>query len=298
MCKKVVVIGAGAIGKSIGYLLHQKGYEILGFLSRRLESAQAGVDLIDEGIATTKYRKFILKADLILITTPDQSIQGVAEKLFTKGLVKEGASLIHCSGAHSSQILIPQLEDEERYGRLSLHPLQSVADVEKGINSLPNSFFTMEGNELGCKTGEEILTELGVDYEVISAQAKPLYHAAACVASNYLVTIINLALKMNQKAGVAPEKALKGLLPLMQGTLDNINDLGPTKALTGPISRGDTETIEGHLESLEALLPGELDLYRDLGNNTVEVAQKKGSVTKKELEELKEILTEEGLNNE
>lgn len=296
--RKVIIIGAGSVGKSLGYLLAKNEYEILGFISKSLKSAQAGVDLIEQGMASTEYEDFILKADLILITTPDQAIQRVAHELFKQDLVQEGSCLTHCSGALTSEVLIPEAVVEEKYNRLSLHPLQSIADVKNGINNLPESFFTIEGDEGGREIGEVFLERLGADYEVISSQAKPVYHAAACVASNYLVAITDLAVMMNQAAGISTEDALTGLLPLMKGTLNNIQSLGSTQALTGPIERGDTEIIQNHLDALQNLLPGRLELYQKLGSYTAEIAKKKGSIDDKQYEKLSKILQQRRVNDE
>lgn len=297
---KVVIIGAGAVGKSLGYLLANNGYQVLGFISHSLSSAEAGRELIGEGIATTEYADFILEADLIIITTPDQIINEIAVKLFTKGLVKKGSCLVHCSGALTSEILFSEIETKKEieYGRLSLHPLQSVADAKKGIKTLPNSFFTIEGNKAGEKAGRKLLNVLDVDYTVISSQVKPLYHAAACVVSNYLVTIVDLALKMNQQVGISTEKALCGLLPLMEGTLQNIEELGTVEALTGPISRGDIDIIESHLKSLQELMPENLDLYKQLGAYTAEIAQEKDGINKNKAERLKVLLNQEEIKDE
>ncbi|SKA07315.1 Rossmann-like and DUF2520 domain-containing protein [Selenihalanaerobacter shriftii] len=284
--KTVVIIGAGSIGQSLGYLLAKNGYQILGFVSRSLNSAKQGVNLAGGGIATTEHKNFILKADLILITTPDQAIHDIADNLFKQGLISDNTTLIHCSGALLSDILLSADIEEGKYGRLALHPLQSVADVQKGISNLPNAFFTIEGNQIGREIGKEILKKLGAEYEIISKEAKPIYHAAACVASNYLVAIADLAIKMNEKAGIDSSKAAKGLLTLMEGTLNNIQDLGATQALTGPISRGDIEVIKNHLDSLEELLPEKVRLYRSLGKHTTEIAQDKGTLTEKEYTEL------------
>lgn len=293
--KKVVIIGAGAVGQSLGYLLANNGYQVLGFISRSLSSAEAGKKLIGSGIATTKYSDFLLEADLIIITTPDQVIDQIADKLFAKQLVSKRSCLVHCSGVLTSEVLF---RDKVEYGCLSLHPLQSIADVKTGIKTLPNSFFTIEGNELGQKIGRQLLDALGADYTVIASHAKPLYHAAACVASNYLVAIVDLALKMNQQAGVSAEKALSGLLPLIEGTLQNIEEMGTVEALTGPISRGDIDTIESHLKSLQDLMPETLNLYKQLGAYTTELAQRKGSINKNEANQFKALLNQEEKDDE
>lgn len=283
----MIIIGAGPIGQSMGYILAQNDYQILGFISRSLASAKKGVKLIGEGVATTEYDDFISEADLIFITTPDQNIEQVAQDLFTKDLVSRASCLVHMSGACSSKILA----NDKKVGRLSLHPLQSIADVETGIEKLPKSFFTIEGNKLGLEVGQKILEFINADYQIISTKDKPVYHAAACVASNYLVAIINLAFDLNEEIGISKNSSRAGLLPLLEGTLHNIKELGPTQALTGPISRADKETIQNHLNSLEEMLTEDkLELYRKLGQYTTELAKKKGSITSDQVTELNNLL--------
>ncbi len=289
--RKVVVIGAGSVGISFGFLLDKIAYNILGFISNSLKSAQSGVDLINAGIATTDYNDFIKEADLILITTPDQAIKKVARELFDLDLVKDQATLVHLSGALDSDILATT--SDKNYGRLSLHPLQAIANVEQGINKLPDSFFTIEGNSLGIKQGKEILTALDVDYKIISKEAKPLYHAAACVASNYLVALVDLAIKMMEEVGISSDDALSALLPLIKGSMENIAQSDPAQALTGPLARGDQETIKKHLASLKAFLPEKLQLYNELAGQTIELADEKGSISKVQVKNLYQIIQEE-----
>jgi hypothetical protein len=87
----------------------------------------------------------------------------------------------------------------------------------------------------------------------IEDENKALYHAAACVASNYLVTLIDFAQYLYEKAGVPDSLAVKVMMPLIEGTLSNIKELGTEQALTGPIVRGDVSTIAHHIEQLERL---------------------------------------------
>ncbi len=296
LAKKVVIIGAGAVGISFGCLLDKIGYQILAFVSNSLKSAQKGVNLINDARATTDYANFIKKADLILITTPDQAIKKVASELFELDLVKNKATLIHLSGALDSDILADK--GNETYGRLSLHPLQSVANIEQGINKLPKSFFTIEGNDLGIKKGKEILTALDVDYKIITKEAKPLYHAAACVASNYLVAIVDLAIKMMQEVGISNDDALSALLPLIKGSVENIAQSDPAQALTGPLARGDKETIKQHLTSLKTFLPEKIKLYNKLAEQTIELAGEKGSISEIQTESLYQVIQEEANNEE
>jgi predicted short-subunit dehydrogenase-like oxidoreductase (DUF2520 family) len=102
---------------------------------------------------------------------------------------------------------------------------------------------------------------------------RPLYHAAAVVASNYLPVLLALAARLLVHAGVDEDDAVPALLPLMRGTLDNVAELGIGPALTGPVARGDIETVRLHLRMLPER---EARLYRDLGREAVALAEARG----------------------
>ncbi len=283
-----MIIGAGKVGKSIGYLLKDRGYNILGFISKTLTSAKEGVDLLGGGIASVGYDKFIEEADLIIIATPDDIIEVVSKELLTVDQIKKSSTLIHLSGSLSSKVLC---DEDLPCGRLSLHPLQAVAYVRSGIKDLPKAFFTLEGNDLGLTKGREIMKALGADYKVIESSDKAAYHASAVIASNYLVAIIDMAMKINKSLGIDEEEVLEGILNLSEGSLENIRSLGTQEALTGPIARGDFMTIKGHLEALGDILDDdEIELYKRLASYTGNLASRKGSLAKKDVESLKEIL--------
>jgi predicted short-subunit dehydrogenase-like oxidoreductase (DUF2520 family) len=124
----------------------------------------------------------------------------------------------------------------------------------------------------------------------IRTEAKIMYHASAVAASNYLVTLFDLSIRLMKTAGVSADEAFGVLKPLVEGTLTNIEKVGIPQALTGPISRGDTQTVLGHLEAMETLTPEMVHLYKVLGTYTIDIARSKGGVSEAVLNDLVKIL--------
>jgi len=140
---------------------------------------------------------------------------------------------------------------------------------------------------------EFLVKSLGGEIIEEEDNKKPLYHAAACVASNYLVTLINYAVLIHKKMGIKPEDSLKGLMGLVEGTVSNIKKMGTEKSLTGPIARGDIGTIKEHVKSFNEFFSKEDSaLYRMMGIETSKIAHQNKWIKESTVEELKEILKE------
>jgi predicted short-subunit dehydrogenase-like oxidoreductase (DUF2520 family) len=155
----------------------------------------------------------------------------------------------------------------------SIHPLQSLAHPLSGADRLPGSWFAISGEPEARATARRLVAELQGETLSIPVSRRPLYHAAAVVASNYLPVLTALAARLLVLAGAEEDEAVPALLPLMRGTLENISELGLSEALTGPVARGDVETIRLHLRSMPER---EGRLYRELGREAVEIAQTRG----------------------
>ncbi|MDH7576686.1 MAG: DUF2520 domain-containing protein [Bacillota bacterium] len=270
---KIGFIGAGKVGSALALLLQKSGYEIAGVASRTRASA---ADLAGRlhcpvfsatGVART--------AEALFLTTTDDAIPSVVAGLAQAGAFHAGQIVLHMSGALTSEVLKPAAGEGAL--TLSVHPLQSFASVEQALAVLPGSFFSIEGDPRGFSFAREIVEKLEGKYFFLNAEAKVLYHAAACVASNYLVGLLACSLDLLTAAGIPPEIQLPALLPLVAGTLDNIRALGIPGSLTGPIARGDLGTLEKHLAALKDL-PEQLQIYASLGFFTIEVARAKGTI--------------------
>ncbi len=287
MAKQTVgIIGCGVVGSAVGVVLKSKGYPLIGVADLNRErqdllASRLGVD----GLASAEAGR---RAEILFIATSDGAIATVAQELAEAGSFKSGQLVLQMSGALTSEVLRPAAEQGAIC--LSVHPLQSFAAVEQAINILPGSVFSIEGDPEGFPLGAQLVADLEGEFFYIDKQAKPLYHAGACVVSNYLVTLIDLGQRLFAAAGIPEDKAFTGLLPLIEGTLKNIGKLGIPQALTGPIARGDTATIEKHLATMEQKAPELLGLYRFLGCQTVEVAERKGGITESAVQEFRQIL--------
>jgi predicted short-subunit dehydrogenase-like oxidoreductase (DUF2520 family) len=174
-----------------------------------------------------------------------------------------------------------------------MHPLQSFADVETAVQALPGSFFFLEGDAEAVDLLRSLVISIDGRPVPLASSSKALYHAAACAASNYLVTLVDYAAALLGKAGVPDDVALPALLPLVAGTVRNLEAVGLPDALTGPIARGDLGTVRAHLAALRRA-PGDLvRLYVALARKTVEVALRKGRIERGTADAFLDLLRDE-----
>lgn len=171
----------------------------------------------------------------------------------------------------------------------SFHPLQTFASIQKAVENIPGSTFALEAEEPLLSILKDMVTKLKGNWVVLKAEDKAAYHTAAVLVSNYLVTLVKLGTDLWHTFGVSSDQAILALMPLIKGTLNNIANVGLPNCLTGPIARGDTGTIQKHLDTLEKLIPGMVSTYRELGLQTIPIALAKGKIDESKAGELKEI---------
>ncbi len=270
---KLGFIGAGKVGSALALLLQRAGCEIVGVASRTRASAESLAKRLNCPVLSAD--EVARRAEGLFLTTTDDAIAPVAAELARVGAFRPGQIVLHTSGALTADALRPAAEQGAL--ALSLHPLQSFASVEQALAVLPGSFFSIEGDPRGFSFAREIVEKLKGRFFFLDAGAKVLYHAAACVASNYLVGLLACSLDLLAAAGIPPELRLPALLPLVAGTLNNVRALGIPDALTGPIARGDRGTLEKHLAAFKDM-PEQLRVYATLGLFAVRVARAKGTL--------------------
>jgi predicted short-subunit dehydrogenase-like oxidoreductase (DUF2520 family) len=281
---KLGFIGAGTVGTALAARLSQKGYPVVAVSSRSLDSARKMARLVPGCKVFDDAQGVADAAELVFITTPDGAIPLVAAQVNWHA----GQSAAHCSGADSTDVLEPARKLGAQVG--AFHPLQTFASVEQAIENIPGSTFSLEAEEPLLGVLKEMATSLDGDWVELKAGDKVLYHAAAVIACNYLVTLVKLATDLWQTFSVPSDQATRALLPLIWGTVHNIDTVGLPQCLTGPIARGDTGTIKKHLEALEKRAPAIVSAYRELGRQTIPIALAKGKIDQKKAEELEALL--------
>jgi predicted short-subunit dehydrogenase-like oxidoreductase (DUF2520 family) len=270
--KRFCVIGCGRLGIHLAVFLSHHGYGPAAFASRTQESAQKAKDCVKGGRVFNDPAEAARECDLIFITTPDTCIAQVCDQVARAGGFDPHSVVFHLSGALSSGILSSARKKGAATG--SLHPLQAFTPYEPGaISPFEGINMSVEGTARAQALGRDIVTALQARPFTIPTDAKTLYHAAAVVASNYLVTVAHFALTLLGRAGLPPDQAFEILEPLIQGTLRNIASQGSVKALTGPVVRGDETIIARHLTDIDKKMPEYSGLYRLLGQHTLEIAR-------------------------
>jgi len=283
---KLGFIGAGTVGTALSVGLSDKGYQVVAVSSRSQNSAEKLAQAITGCRAFSSNQDVADAAEFIFITTPDDAIASVVSEIQWHS----GQNVVHCSGADSTDILEPARKLGARVG--VFHPLQTFAGVKQAIDNISGSTFALEAEEPLLNTLKDMATALDGHWVELEASDKVVYHAAAVIACNYMVTLVKLATDLWQTFAIPPHQAVQALLPLLRGTINNIDTVGIPQCLTGPIARGDTGTIKKHLNALQEVAPALLTTYRELGLQTIPIALAKGRINQQQAEELQTILKE------
>lgn len=273
MKQSIALIGPGRVGCAISKRLHQAGYPLTAVVSRKQQRATEACSYIGcpTELASDRLAN-ATTAQIILLAVPDDQIQPLALKIQAAGNLSKQTTLIHFSGLHPAEIM---RHDSSPASLLSLHPLLPFANRQKAFTNLNQCPCALEGD--GPQTlalGQKLINAIGGQFFILDSDKKALYHTAACVASNYLVTLLAAARDLLVNCGIEADQAIPLLLPLVQASLNNVNDLGPEQGLTGPIVRGDYGTVEKHIQTLKNNAPELLPLYLQMGELTSTVAGK------------------------
>lgn len=289
LAERFAIIGLGKVGTAVGFLMRKAGYRIVAVADLSEEALRQGHPYTG-GLMTTSAVEAASLADTIMITTVDDAIGKTCETIARSGIIDSHQKYIYMSGACPLSVLEPA---RVRGAEIAcIHPLQSFAHVSGAIENIPGSVFAITASSPAIESwARNFVSSLGgLPFIISDGDPKTLYHIAACIASNYLTTLLHLAVTIYHKLGLEGEKAITSILPLVKGTLQNIEDRGTIHALTGPIARGDVGTVRQHLHVLSRAMPELLPYYRLLGLATVTLAQKKGEANKGALITIEELL--------
>lgn len=265
---KIGFVGAGKVGFSMGKYFADHGICVTGYYSRKSSSSKEAAEF-----TKTKYyeslNETVKDCDALFLTVPDSEIVGIYSEIIRADI--DGKYMVHCSGALSSEVFF----DAESRGirGCSIHPICAINDKRTGYLSLSDACFTVESNNQ--KTAEKFLNLIsgcGNKAAIISPENKVKYHAAAVFASNLAAGLYDTATELLEKCGLDTEFSEAALRKLFMGNAENIVSFGTVKALTGPVERGDVETVQKHLNVLDGDAE---DIYLLLSRRLLNIAERK-----------------------
>ncbi len=272
MAPTLNLIGAGHVGRVLGRLLAQQGgCSVQQVLTRSAASAQQAVDFIGAGSVATAYDQ-LQPATVHLLAVGDDQIVAASEAL-ARAVPLHGSVVFHCSGALASD----QLRAAREAGALvaSVHPIRSFADPAAVAAQFSGTFCGIEGDDGALALLTPALQAIGAQPVPINAAAKTVYHAAAVFASNYLVTVLDAALRAYQAAGIPEPVARQLAQPLASESMANVFRLGAAPALSGPIARGDFATVARQQQAVSQWDADTGALYQSLVAPTTALAHRK-----------------------
>jgi len=268
----LTVIGGGHVGRVLGRLFSAAGaFAVRDVLSRSAGSAARAAAFIGGGNAAASYAT-LRPADVFMLTVTDDQIVPACEAL-AAAVPLQGAVVFHCSGALASD----RLQAARAAGAFvaSVHPIRSFADADAVAAGFAGTFCGVEGDQQALDVLLPALGAIGARAVQIDPAAKTVYHAAAVFASNYLVTVIDAALRAYQAAGIPETVARELARPLALESMENAFRLGAAPALTGPVARGDMATVLRQQDAVMAWHAETGQLYRALVPPTIALAERK-----------------------
>jgi len=282
---RVSVIGAGRVGTAMAVLLMRAGHKVTAVSGRgptraRVASYLPGVMVLDPAEAARE-------GELVLIGLPDDLIAPTVSDIAAAGGFVSGSYVAHLSGAAQLGVLDPAREAGA--SRLGIHPLQTFPDVARAVDLIPGCTFAVTADDdEGYRVAERVADDVLGEPFRLPDELRPLYHAAAVFASNYLVVTSSIATDLFTEAGV-PDP-IRAMHALAAATLENVRDLGPEQALTGPVVRGDAGTVEANLAALSAHAARTVAAYVSMARAALDLAGRSGRLDESGSAGVEEVL--------
>lgn len=282
----VSIVGSGRLGTALGRALAAEGYQVEAVVARSAAHARrAGKFLKLAALGLSARQLNLLPASqIILITVPDGEILNTAKTMAKVLVSSRRPTVLHTSGALAAAEVLAPLS-AVGFATGSLHPLVSISDPSSGARKLHGAFYCIEGDAVAKRVARAIVKDLGGHAFHISAEAKPLYHAAAVMASGHVTALVDLATDLLVQCGLDEKTARRVLLPLLESTVANLSFSKAAAALTGTFARGDLDTVKRHLRALTDSRSAEaLAAYKLLGRHSLDLAQQRiDSRTRKQI---------------
>lgn len=264
------LVGSGPVATALAGALRLGGVPVLGLWARRAAPARAAGSIAGVAAFSSAPPDILLETEVIILAVRDQAVAEVAQMLIGTGLVSKRHVMLQCAGALSAHEVLGKMAGQLG-GIGTLHPLSAIADGKLAMRALKGTVFGVEGDEAGRAAASKLVAAMSGIVLALDSTQMASYHAAAALASNYVVAALDAAAAVLSSAGIAADRAAQALLPLAEGALRNISTHGTTGGLTGPVRRGDLVTVARHLDALKER-PELAEIYRALARRAVDIA--------------------------
>ena len=264
------IVGAGPVATALAGALRLGGVPVLGLWARRAGPARAAGSTAGVAAFSSAPPDLLLETEVVILAVRDQVITEVAKMLVGTGLINKRHVLLHCAGAASARELLGPVAGQVG-GIGTLHPLSAIADGKTSMRALRGTVFGVEGDDVGRAMAGKLVSAISGVVLALDGAQMAAYHAAAALASNYVVAAIDAAAAVLASTGIPADKAARALVPLAEGALRNVAAHGTTAGLTGPVRRGDLATVSRHLDAIRDR-PELVEIYRALARRASEIA--------------------------
>lgn len=261
---RVGVVGAGRVGAVLAAALRSAGHDIVA-VAGESDASRRRIDALLPGVSVDKPSAVARACDVLLLTVPDDMLGNVATVLSDAGAIRPGQVVVHTSGAHGLAVLEPA--DRVGARTIAMHPAMTFTGTQLDLPRLTGCVFGVTARPDDCPLTERLVTDLGGRTMWVPEERRTLYHAALAHGANHLVTLVSQAMEL--LTAVGDDDPAETLRPLLTAALDNALSEGDA-ALTGPIVRGDANTVRAHLADLTANAPHTLPSYVALARATLD----------------------------
>lgn len=282
----VGVVGAGRVGTVLGAALARAGHRVVAAAAVS-EASRRRVEALLPGTPVVPPDEVLARAELVLLTVPDDVLPGLVEGLVAARAVRPGQLIVHTSGRYGVAVLDPAT----RAGALplALHPAMTFTGRPEDVTRLAGACFGVTAPEQLRPIADALVLEMGGDPQWVEEDQRVLYHAALAGGANHLSTLVNESVDLLRRCGVEEPERL--LAPLLGAALDNALRSGDA-ALTGPVARGDAGTVAAHLRELRAVSPDTAHAYIAMARLTADRALAAGLLRPEAAEALLDVLAE------
>jgi predicted short-subunit dehydrogenase-like oxidoreductase (DUF2520 family) len=283
---RIGVVGAGRVGAVLAAALRAAGHEIVA-VAGESDASRSRIETLLPGVHVDKPTAVARACDLLLLTVPDDMLANVATMLSASGAIRDGQYVVHTSGRHGLAVLKPAADRGAHV--LAMHPAMTFTGTDLDLGRLPGCVFGVTAADDTKVLAETLVSDLRGTTVWVPEERRTLYHAGLAHGANHLVTLVSQAMDLLAASGAdAPADILR---PLLTAALDNTLAYGDA-ALTGPIVRGDVETVRLHLADITANAPDTLDSYVAMARATADRAVVDGRLLPIRADKLNRILDE------